>query len=213
MRILPEICARTRWPFSSDTRNIAFGSASATVPLTSIASPLDIVIQLAQNLRAGGSNRDGMFEMGRQLAIGGNRGPSIAENFQFRHSLVNHRLDSQHHSFLQPRIGHSRPKVIRHLWLFVELTPDSMAGELGHYRVASALGGMLNRASDVADAVADARLFNSGVKRIACNLHQAARAHRDVPNRYGTRGVAEITLITNPEVEPDDITLLQPALC
>ena len=38
MRIFPEMCARTLWPLSSWTRNIAFGRGSITVPSTSIAS-------------------------------------------------------------------------------------------------------------------------------------------------------------------------------
>src|SRR3954447_6299387 len=38
IRSLPLICARTRWPFSSSTANIVFGSGSITVPSTSIAS-------------------------------------------------------------------------------------------------------------------------------------------------------------------------------
>src|SRR5438105_8550824 len=40
MRILPLTWASTRWPFSSSTRNIAFGRGSTTVPSTSIASSL-----------------------------------------------------------------------------------------------------------------------------------------------------------------------------
>jgi hypothetical protein len=38
IRILPEMCASTRWPLGSSTRNIALGSTSAIVPSTSIAS-------------------------------------------------------------------------------------------------------------------------------------------------------------------------------
>ena len=38
IRSLPLMCARTRWPFSSSTANIVFGSGSMTVPSTSIAS-------------------------------------------------------------------------------------------------------------------------------------------------------------------------------
>ncbi len=38
IRSLPEICARTRWPFSSSTANIVLGKGSNTVPSTSIAS-------------------------------------------------------------------------------------------------------------------------------------------------------------------------------
>jgi len=36
--IFPEICAKTRWPLSNETRNIALGKGSTTVPSTSIAS-------------------------------------------------------------------------------------------------------------------------------------------------------------------------------
>src|SRR5881296_4714840 len=42
IRILPLTCASTRWPLSSSTRNIAFGSGSTTVPSTSIASSFGI---------------------------------------------------------------------------------------------------------------------------------------------------------------------------
>src|SRR5215470_18789823 len=40
LRILPEMCARTWCLFSNSTRNIAFGSGSTTVAITSIASSL-----------------------------------------------------------------------------------------------------------------------------------------------------------------------------
>src|SRR5256886_7435223 len=38
IRIFPEMCARTAWPFWSSTLNIALGRASETVPSTSITS-------------------------------------------------------------------------------------------------------------------------------------------------------------------------------
>src|SRR3990170_2526626 len=38
IRSLPEMWASTRWPFSSSTANMVFGSGSRTVPSTSIAS-------------------------------------------------------------------------------------------------------------------------------------------------------------------------------
>src|SRR5260370_26348216 len=41
LRILPETCARTWCLFSSSTRNIAFGSGSITVAMTSMASSLE----------------------------------------------------------------------------------------------------------------------------------------------------------------------------
>src|SRR6476646_9954565 len=40
MRIFPEMWANTLWPFSSSTRNMAFGRGSTTVPSRTIASSL-----------------------------------------------------------------------------------------------------------------------------------------------------------------------------
>src|ERR671910_1164264 len=40
MRIFPEMWARTLWPFSSSTRNMALGRGSMTVPSSTIASSL-----------------------------------------------------------------------------------------------------------------------------------------------------------------------------
>src|SRR3954470_21725320 len=42
MRIFPEMWASTLWPFSSSTRNMAFGSGSMTVPSRTIASSLGL---------------------------------------------------------------------------------------------------------------------------------------------------------------------------
>src|SRR3954454_19333923 len=42
MRIFPEMCASTLWPFSSSTRNMALGSGSTTVPSTRIVSSLGL---------------------------------------------------------------------------------------------------------------------------------------------------------------------------
>src|SRR6202790_166411 len=42
LRILPETCARTLCLFSSSTRNMALGNGSMTVPITSMASSLEL---------------------------------------------------------------------------------------------------------------------------------------------------------------------------
>ena len=48
--IFPEMCAKTRCLFSSSTLNIAFGSGSMTVAMTSIASSLAINSNRASNI-------------------------------------------------------------------------------------------------------------------------------------------------------------------
>ena len=42
IRIFPELCASTLWPFSSSTRNMALGSGSTTVPSSTMASSLGL---------------------------------------------------------------------------------------------------------------------------------------------------------------------------
>src|SRR3954463_9506378 len=55
MRIFPEMCASTRCPFSSSTRNMAFGNGSTTVPSTRIVSSLGLAIA-ATYLTSGAPN-------------------------------------------------------------------------------------------------------------------------------------------------------------
>jgi hypothetical protein len=43
MRIFPELCARTVYPFSNSTRNMAFGRGSTTVPSTVNASSFGLL--------------------------------------------------------------------------------------------------------------------------------------------------------------------------
>src|SRR5260370_38856507 len=103
--ILPEIWANTLCPLSSVTLNTALGSASCTVPCTSIASPLDI-FELAQDFRPVGGNRDGMFEVGRQFTVRRPRIPPIGKYLQIGATLVNHRVNRQRHPVAEPRIRH-----------------------------------------------------------------------------------------------------------
>src|SRR4029077_20213089 len=83
--ILPETCASTWCLFSSSTLNMALGSGSTTVAITSIASSLLIdslgkrlkAALLRQNHRAIFCDCDAMFEVGAVAAIGSHRGPFI----------------------------------------------------------------------------------------------------------------------------------------
>src|SRR5947207_15851597 len=72
MRILPEICASTLWPFSNSTRNIAFGSGSMTVPSTwtpsSFAIPL-VGLDSGEDDRPLGPDREGVLEVRRKASI------------------------------------------------------------------------------------------------------------------------------------------------
>src|SRR6185437_11356579 len=52
MRILPEICPNTTWPFSSFTRKVALGRFSMTSPCIWITSSLAIVLSTHRDVAA-----------------------------------------------------------------------------------------------------------------------------------------------------------------
>src|SRR5689334_21311292 len=129
MRIFPEICASTLCPLSSSTRNIAFGSVSSTVPVTSMASSFGIDnlpvvaaprLELTQNIGSVFSDRDRMLEMGGQAAVFGNRGPPVVFDFNFVTAGIDHRFDGQNHSLFQAQTA-IRLAVIRHRRFLVQL--------------------------------------------------------------------------------------------
>src|SRR5512147_181106 len=118
MRILPEMWARTLWPVSSSTRNMALGSGSSTVPSTSMASSLAIdlaplasaartsaaaPVQKGENIRP--VLRDGhrVLEVGRQGPVGGHGRPAILQHLDVRPPCVDHRLDRKDHARFQNR--------------------------------------------------------------------------------------------------------------
>src|SRR3972149_3492102 len=135
MRIFPEMWARTLWPVSSWTRNMALGSGSTTVPSTSMASsrlagsgpfwaprPFAPLPRTREHLRAVLGNGHGMFEMGREGPIRRHGGPSIRQDLHLGAPGVHHWLDGPDH----PREEHGpaprRPEV-RDLRLSLGLLP------------------------------------------------------------------------------------------
>src|SRR3989442_14032221 len=131
MRILPEMCARTLCPFSSSTRNIAFGSGSMTVPSTwtpsSFAIPL-VGPYLGEDDRPIGPDRDGVLEVGRETPVRRHHRPLVRKGQHFRGARVHHRLDRENHSLLELRPLPHAP-VIWHLGLFLNLAHVPMTHE------------------------------------------------------------------------------------
>src|SRR5262249_52039718 len=145
----------------------------------------------------------------REPAVGRHRRPSVVENLKVRGAFIDHRLDRERHPFLQPRIRHSSPEVVGNLGIFMQLAPDPVPGELLHYRVSGVLRHPRAGAADIADAVSEARLLDSSVKRLARDLHQALRLFRDLTDRNRARRVAIEAMVDDAKVEPDDIARLE----
>src|SRR5688572_23314696 len=138
MRILPLTCASTRWPLSSSTRNIAFGSGSTTVPSTSIASSLGIAL-LRRSLRdRNGATRparehsgpavgprDRMLEVRGQAPATRDGRPAVVEHLHFPAPHGDHRLDGEHHAGAKLR---ATPRIagVRNLRILVERSADEI---------------------------------------------------------------------------------------
>src|SRR5439155_18458593 len=153
--ILPEMWARTLWPFSSSTRNMAFGSGSTTVPSTwtpsSFAIPL-VGLDPGEDHRPGGADRDGVLEVGRKTPVRRHDRPLVRQGQHFRGARVHHRFDREHHPFLElwPL---PRAPVIGHLGLLVKLPSDPVPDERADHAESVARRFPLDRGRDIRNAV------------------------------------------------------------
>src|ERR1700734_1030604 len=154
LRIFPDTCASTWCLFSNSTLNMAFGRGSRTTAITSIASsllmhPLNQLLAFSSWLLAKSQepkanslfrqnhwpifrHRHAMLKVCAETAIGGDRGPLIAQNARLRLAKIHHRFDGDYHAFAQLRAVTPR-SVIRHLRLFVQVRSNSMPNELANH--------------------------------------------------------------------------------
>src|SRR4030095_7281744 len=239
LRILPETCAKTWCLFSSSTRNIAFGSGSITVAMTSMASSLGLpespfflssscfaisswiktkslprraghLFGPRENQRTVGGDSDGVLEMGRWTAIGGFGYPLVA-HADLGTAGIHHRFDGDDHAFLQARTAPGFP-VIRQVRFVVHLGANAVPDEFAYYRKSILLDQALHRVANIAEAVAGAHLFNGAGERVAGHIQQFLQFRANLTDRNGDSRVREISIYFHAEVDGDDIAFLQLAL-
>src|SRR5262245_40599719 len=215
IRILPEMWASTLWPFSSSTRNIAFGSGSTTVPSTwmpsSFATRL-LAFSLGHRQDLGPLRTDGhrVLEVSAQGTVPRHHRPAVRLGHDVGTARVHHRLDGQHLPRHEPRAPLGRP-VVRHLRLLVHLAPDPVPDERPHHREALALHVRLDGVRDVPDAVPGARLLDPPRQRLARDGKQAPGLLAHLADRHGDGGIAIVAVLLHPDIDPQDVTLLEPA--
>src|ERR1700685_1979017 len=187
LRILPETCASTWCLFSSSTLNMALGSGSRTVAITSVASSLlmlslaAVIYQLSaisslskaesrwliaaslrQNHRSFFCHRYAMFKMRAAAAVGGDRRPLVVQHAGPGLAEIYHRFNCENHAFTQPG-AMSAGSEVRHLRLFVKLGSNTVPDELAHHAEAIGFDKFLHRRANVSDCIADPHLLDAFV--------------------------------------------------
>src|SRR5512138_3489648 len=205
MRIFPEICASTLCPLSSSTRNMALGSVSSTVPVTSMASSFGIDnlpaaarrdLELTQNIGSVFRDRHRMLKMGGQAAVFGNRGPTVFLDFDFVTAGIDHRLDRQDHSFFQPKTA-IRLAVIRHWRFFVQLLTDTVTDKRPHNGKPSAFGEPLHSRAQITQSLPLLEFLNASIEGLFGDVHQSLRFFAHFAYTYGERGIPVKTVIND----------------
>src|SRR5579863_9212123 len=147
LRILPETCVNTSWLFSSLTLNMALGSVSMTVAITSIASSFDKPypasgapaplleterLLLGQDSRSGVGDRHRVLEVSTHTAVAGHRGPSVLEDADLWLAGVDHGLDGDDHAGTQLHAT-TRLTKVRHLRILVHVRSDTVPYKIPYF--------------------------------------------------------------------------------
>ena len=119
-----------------------------------------------------------------------------------------HGLDGEHHAGLE----HGAPSgvaEVRHLRLLVERPPDSVIHEGTHYPEAMALAMLLHGVGDVADAIAHAALHDGFVETLPRDVDELLHPGRHRAHGERHRAITVVAFYDTPEIEPDDVALLE----
>src|SRR5580700_325471 len=230
-RILPETCASTWCLFSSSTLNMALGSGSRTVAITSIASSLLIdslrmllavsswplaksqepkrIALLRQNHRTFFCHRHAMFKMCAAASVGGYRCPLVIQYASAGLSKIYHRFNCENHAFPQPGALPTGSEV-GDLRLFVELGSDAVSDKLTHNTETVSLYKFLHRRAYIANCIAHPRLLDALVQRDFRDLEQLANFRLDrIVDRYCDRSVAVVSIENNTAIDGNNVACFQ----
>src|SRR5215467_518246 len=160
-----------------------------------------------QNPRPVRGDRHRVLEVRRGTAVSRFRRPLVAHP-HFRAPRVNHRLDSDHHAFLQPRAAPFFA-VVRQVGLVVHPGTDAVPDKLPHHRKTILLDPSLHRMADIAQPVARAHFFNRAIQRVPGHFEQLLHLGTNFPERNSHRRVCVVAVDFHPEINRDDVALAQ----
>src|SRR5579883_1163853 len=162
-----------------------------------------------QNPRAVVGHRDAMLEVRRVRPVPGNGGPAVIQHHRVGLPRVDHRLDGQHHAFLQPRVFIFPVDIIGHLRLLVELGADTMSYIFPNDRKSVRLHMPLDRAANVKQAVARPHLLDRQFQGLLRHVQKLFRLLRNFPDRHRNGGIAVISIQLDSGVDGNNVAPLE----
>ena len=150
-----------------------------------------------------------MFELSRELAIAGDRRPSVGQHLHLCLALVDHRLDREDHAAAQFQ-PFARLAVVQDVRRFVKAASDAVSAEVAHHLRASLLGVALDGSTDVARRVAGAHRFDACQQRFVSDARQTLGGNRNlVPDPVHARAVSVPPVENHRHIDVGDVAFVQ----
>jgi hypothetical protein len=113
-----------------------------------------------------------MLKVGGIRTILCNRGPAIPKHFRVGPPRVHHGLDGKHHTRLQPRVFTPAIHIVRYLRFLVKRGPDTMPDKIPNNRKAVRDNVLLNRSTNVKQAISRSHPINRQFQAFLSYLQQ-----------------------------------------
>src|SRR5581483_5176128 len=139
-----------------------------------------------------------VLEMRRIGAVTRHRSPAVFPHLRIGLAGIDHRLDGQHHAFLQPWVLVLPVHIVWHLRLLVQPGADSVAYELANYRKPVGHHMPLDRSTHVEETVAGSHLANCQFERFTGHLHEPQHVLAHLADSDCQRRVAVISSSSTP---------------
>src|SRR5215471_16250755 len=172
-------------------------------PLTILPSRSSYLFRPRQNPGAVRGYGHGMLKMRRRLPIGGFGCPFVSHP-NVRTARVHHRLDRNHHAFLQSRAAPGFA-IIRQVRLVVHFRSDAMPDKFANHRKTILLDQALHCVANVTEPVSRAHLVNRAVERFLGHVEQLLQFRLDLPHRNRDRRIRVIPIHFHSKVDGHDV--------
>ena len=124
-----------------------------------------------QDLRPIGCYGERMLGVCRRLLVSRHHRPAVRKCLGLSSAQIQHGLDRETITCPDGFAG-AGPAVVRDLWGFMHLPPDTMARVIANYAVTKFFSVLLYSPADVTDTIANPALFNAELKALIGDSYQ-----------------------------------------